>query len=134
MDTADTVVEPRAPQAQAGHVEGAIAVLAAQLENPVEIQPRGFCIRAQGMGNQVPRKNVMAGGNRRMGGKQGAGGNGFQGGLEAEAVFHGHPAALQDLEGGMAFVDVPGGGFDTQCCQRPGAPDAQQDFLADAGV
>ena len=55
----------------------------------------------------APVEHVVAGRHRRVGREHGAGGHGLDGGIELESAGNQLPDPLDDLERGMAFVDVP---------------------------
>ncbi len=80
-------------------------------------------------------EQIDAGGYGSMGGEDVAGAGSFQGLVEVEAVVaHVEADLFQRQEGGVAFVHVEDGGLEAHGLQGAHAADAEDDFLADAGV
>ena len=69
-----------------------------------------------------------------MGGEHRARRDQFQGAGEVHALGHVLAGPLEDLEGRMAFVDVPHRGVAAQGPQGAHATDAEDDLLLDTGV
>ena len=133
VNPAYAVMKPGAPKAETRHIEALITIFAAEPENGIEFQPGVVQERRQEVLHQVAGEDIMARRHRSMGGKQGASGYRLEGGTKRQAFGHGHTATFQYLEGCVALVDMPHRRLNTQGGQNPGAPNAKQHFLADAG-
>ena len=77
-------------------------------------------------------KHVMTRRHRGMRGKYGTGGHQLQGAVEFRAARHVFAATLQDLEGGVALVDVANSRRNAHGCKSPHTADAKHDFLTDS--
>ena len=131
VDAADPVVVAAAAQRQAGHVE-AVAGIEAELVDLLEFDAQRPHRVGQVFLHHVPFEDVVPGGHRRVGGEHGARRHQFQGGIDVQPLLHAKPAALQDLEGRMALVDMPHRGPQAQGPQRPHPAHSQHQLLLQA--
>ena len=111
MQTADGIDRTASAQRQIRHVERLghiVRVLASQGEQLLDgdAQPL-FGVMREVLFDERGRKQVGAGGHRRVGGEQVSGARGGQGGLERLArLLHEIARALQDGKCRMAFVEM----------------------------
>ena len=84
------------------------------------------------MANHVRREVIVPGRDRGMRGEYEVGGDCFERGGKGHALADHAVHALENQEGGMAFVDVPDRRLQAERGERARAADAEQDFLFDA--
>ncbi len=122
-------------QAQHGHAEilvGIAGIFAAQLHQLVVRKAQRLAQRAQMLFDQFGVEAVVAGGHRRVRGKDHFAGNAGHGLIEADAlVLHAAANRFQNGKSAVAFVQVQNAGRDAHGSQRAEAADAEQQFLAD---
>ena len=105
-----------------------------QLQERLHIDAQVLDIVTEVTGYQFMVKDVVSCCNRCMRGKDGTPRDHFKCGGKVKTLQGAFAAALQDLESGMTFIDMPDGGFDPQGPQGTYAANTQHDFLLDAGV
>jgi len=138
-------VEARDAVGEAGHSDGEHShgegfgligdIFASEGEEAFEVEAEGVVEVLEIMRDEGGRETVDAGGDGSVSGEDVPGGGSLARLIEGEGVSEAEQAsAFEGQEGGMAFVHVADGGFDTECGERADASDTEDDFLADAHV
>ena len=136
MNFAYAVMKTRAAQGQCGLVEATLVTRAvSQRQKTLHGDAELASIVREITGKQMLVKDIVARRNRRMRGKDCCAGDQLKGGIERQlVVLHLFPAAFQDLEGSMTFIDMPDGRLQAEPAQGANATDAEYDFLLDTGI
>ena len=121
-------------QGQLGHVEVLAMLGAAQAHEFGATDAKVVAAAGKVVPHHFFAEMIVPGRYRRVRGEHGIGRHRLQRGMERETALHLAPYPFQHQEGGMAFVDVIGGGLDPQLLQRAHAADAEHDLLLNACV
>ncbi len=135
VNAADAVVEARGAQGQCGLVETVlVAGAGAELEEFLGADAEFWNVIHEIGTDQIVIEDIMSGSNRCMRGEHCAGGDQFQRAGKIHVAFA-YPlaAALQHLERGVTFVDMPYRRLQTEGAHGAHAADTEYDFLLDAG-
>ena len=139
MQFADAVGDVGQADGQHGHAERLVliaGVLPAQAEELVAADLELGDVAAEIVLDELRSEHVVAGGNGRVRGEDGAGGDGLAGGVEVDRPCSSisDADALQAAKGTMPLVHVADGRRLAQGAQGHDAADAQHHLLADAHV
>src|SRR3569832_1913881 len=135
VDAAHPVVKTRAAQRERGLIEAVLAAgTAAEREELPHAHSELVDVLREIAHHQMLIEDVVTRGYRRVRGEHGAGRDELACNIERQAALHVLAYALENLECGVAFVDVPDGRLEAERAQRAYAADAEHDLLLDARV
>ena len=132
VNARDAVVVARAAQREGGHVEIGLARFGAERHQLLPGKAEVVAPAREIMANHLRREVIMPGRDGRVRGEHEVGGDGLERGGIGHALADHAVHALENQEGGMAFVDVPDRRVQAERGEGARAADAEQDFLLDA--
>ena len=109
MDVADGIPLAGQAQGQDGHMEAFVVLLAiaGQVKKTLPVNSEFLPPGGQTVFNQVKRKRIVTGRNRRVGGEHAAGPDPDQRLVEGASLTNEFAQALNQDQGGVALVQVP---------------------------